>query len=185
MKILQRFFHVQQRLHSKSLEPDEVISFLKQYRAKDSVTPLVVVPTAYSRVLRTTLYEAGANLVIYANHLLRAKISAVSNISEKILVANPNLLSEKTELRTCIEARNYGCLSRKLGERLYLGEEDKEAQLYRVVTESAAAENIKAVVKDLLGGELSGCEADHRIITVKELLKINAVQVTLVEDLVG
>jgi 2-methylisocitrate lyase-like PEP mutase family enzyme len=172
-------------IHSKSLEPEEVISFLTQYRARDAVTPLVVVPTAYSRTLKTALYEAGANLIIYANHLLRAKISAVGSISDKILAANPNFLSEYSELRACFEARNYGCLLRRLWERLYLGEEDKEAQLYRVVTETAAAENMKAVVRDLLDGELCGCEADHRIISVKDLLKINTCQVTLVEDLVG
>lgn len=172
-------------IHSKSANPSEVISFLTEYRARDAVTPLVVVPTAYSRTRKTVLYDAGANVIIYANHLIRAKISAVGRISDQILVENPNLFSEDAELSACLEARNYGCLLRKLWERRYLGEEGKEALVYRVVAATMASENMKAVVKDLLNGELCGCEADDRIIPVKDLLKINARQLSLVEDLVG
>ena len=172
-------------VHSKSREPKEVISFLTQYRARDSVTPLVVVPTTYSKGTKTALYNAGANVIIYANHLIRAKISVVGSISEKTLAEKPNFIADSGDLSACFEARNYGCLLRKLRERMYLGEEDKEAQVYRITTETMAAENMKAVVQDLLDGEQSGCEADHRIISVKELLGINGRQVTQVEELVG
>ncbi|KAI1486537.1 phosphoenolpyruvate phosphomutase-domain-containing protein [Biscogniauxia mediterranea] len=172
-------------IHSKSKSPDEVLQFLREYRAVDPHTPLVVVPTAYSKTTKETLYNAGANVIIYANHLMRAKISAVSSISDKILAQNPELFADDEEARACIEARNYGCLLRKLRERSYWGEESKEARMYRIVAETCAFDNIQATVNDLLEGELAGCEADTRIISVKELLKINARQVAPVAGLVS
>ena len=171
-------------IHSKSKSPDEVLEFLHAYRAYDPHTPLVVVPTAYSKTYKETLYQAGANVIIYANHLMRAKISAVGNISDKVLAQSPDLFTDDEEARACIEARNYGCLLRKLRERSYWGEEGKEARIYRIVAETCASENIQATVSDLLDGDLAGCEADARIIPVKELLNINARQVAPVTELV-
>ena len=55
-----------------------------------------------------------------------------------------------------------------------MGEEDEKARHYRIVAEKQAAEIMKAVVKDLLEGDKSSCEADERIISVKELLTIES-----------
>ena len=172
-------------IHSKSADPSEVLSFLTQYRSRDPVTPLVIVPTAYSKTTRTTLYNAGANVIIYANHLMRAKISAVSSISDKILAENPSLFFGDPQLRVALEARNFGFLLRKLWERRYWGDESKEAQVYRIAAATYATDNMKAVVRELLNGEKSGCEADERIIPVKDLLRVNAHQVSSVDELVG
>ncbi|CRG87786.1 hypothetical protein PISL3812_04807 [Talaromyces islandicus] len=172
-------------IHSKSKSPDEVIAFLHAYRAFDPHTPLVVVPTSYSATTKETFYAAGANVIIYANHLMRAKITAVGSISDKVFAQNPDLFNDDKEALACIQARNYGCLLRKLRERSYWGEETKEARLYRIVAETTASENIQAAVNELLDGDLAGCEADKRIITVKELLKINGQQVAPVAELFG
>ncbi|VUC24804.1 unnamed protein product [Clonostachys rosea] len=172
-------------IHSKSKSPDEVLRFLREYREFNLDTPLVVVPTTYSKTPKDVLYDAGANVIIYANHLMRAKISAVSSISDKIMSQDLNLFYDDEDLRTMIEARNYGCLLRKLRNRSYWGEESKETKMYRIVAEAIASENIQATVLDLREGNLAGCEADTRILTVKELLTINAKQVVPVVDLVG
>jgi 2-methylisocitrate lyase-like PEP mutase family enzyme len=172
-------------IHSKSRDPDEILFFLTEYRSRDPVTPLVVVPTTYSSTMKTSLYNAGANVMIYANNLMRAKIRAAGKLSDKILGENPDLFSRDPELSACLEARNFGCLLRKLWQRRYWGQESKEAQMYRIITTTYASENMKGVVKDLLEGELSSCEADDRIIPVKDLLKINGLQVSAVEDLVA
>ncbi|GAB7353451.1 hypothetical protein MBLNU459_g3914t1 [Dothideomycetes sp. NU459] len=170
-------------IHSKSKYPDEVLSFLTEYRSKDDQTPLVVVPTTYSEALRNTLHEAGANVVIYANHALRAKISAVGTISDKIVAEIPDLFTGDAELSESFEARNFGNLLRKLWEKRYLDEESRDVRMYRIVATTYAAENMKETVKKLLGGEFSGCEADELIIPVKELLKINASHITGVDEL--
>ncbi|CVK92311.1 related to phosphoenolpyruvate phosphomutase [Fusarium proliferatum] len=171
-------------IHSKSKSPHEVTRFLREYREFDSQTPLVVVPTTYSEIPKEALYEAGANVIIYANHLMRAKISAVGSISDKILAKNLDLFYNDAEIRAMIQARNYGCLLRKLRNRSAWGEESNEARMYRIVAEATASENIQATVIDLLEGKLAGCEADTRIVSVKELLKINAKQVVPVAELV-
>jgi phosphoenolpyruvate phosphomutase len=160
-------------IHSKAKDPTEVLEFLRQYRAYNDKIPLVVVPTAYATTTKAALHEAGANVVIYANHLMRAKILAISQMSDKIMAENPSLFANDPELNACVQAKNYGCLLRKLWERRYWGDEAKDAQIYRIAAATYATENMRATVKDLLEGEKSGCEADKRIISVKELLKIN------------
>lgn len=168
-------------IHSKSSSPDEVLAFLKEFRSKDPVTPLVVVPTAYSSTAQTALSNAGANIIIYANHLMRAKIMAVDHMSDQLLAEMPALFAHDRELRACLEARNYGCLLQKLLEKRYWGdEEDEEAKHYLAIAEKRANENMDAAVKELAMGDKSGCEADERIIAVKQLLKINEHQVSAV-----
>ena len=164
-------------IHSKSKQPDEVLSFLTEFRARDPLTPLVVVPTTYSKTMRDTLYDAGANVVIYANHLMRAKINAVGQLSDKILMEKPTLFSDDPELSAYLQARNFGCLLGKLWERKYMGQTTNDAEWYRVVAEASATENMKAVTRELLDGKLSGCEADQRMIPVGDLLQINNRQV--------
>ncbi|KAI1811228.1 phosphoenolpyruvate phosphomutase-domain-containing protein [Poronia punctata] len=164
-------------IHSKSKQPDEVIQFLQGFRAVDATMPLVVVPTAYSRTERTVLAAAGANIFIYANHLIRAKVKAATEVFEEALARTPDLLAGEEDLRACLEARNYGCLLRLLAERRYLGEPESELHRCGVEAEKRAVANMQAAVQGLASGRLCGCEADDRIITVKELLGINAKQV--------
>ncbi|KNG90871.1 putative phosphoenolpyruvate phosphomutase [Aspergillus nomiae NRRL 13137] len=140
-------------IHSKSRHPDEVLSFLKTFRAKDLRTPLVVVPTTYSTIPRAALCRAGANVIIYANHLIRAKIEAVATASDRLLASKPGLFSNDTDIKACIEARNFACALRILSERTYSGgNEDQEAKSYSAVAEHSAIENMTAVVEELAAG---------------------------------
>ncbi|KAL8704392.1 MAG: hypothetical protein Q9201_002461 [Fulgogasparrea decipioides] len=164
-------------IHSKSASPDEVLSFIRKFRSSDTSTPLVVVPTTYSKTTEDVLYDAGANIIIYANHLMRAKIGAIAEFSDKYLAQKPDLFAQDAELSACLKARNFGCLLRKLDERSYL---DEDAKWYRLVAEERAIDNMSVVVKCLLDGKRSG-GADTRIVSVKELLKINARQICVVE----
>ena len=73
-------------IHSKSDTPDEVLLFAKRFRAEVSADkPLVVMPTTYPQVTEAELAAAGINIVIYANHLLRAAYPAMRNCAERIL----------------------------------------------------------------------------------------------------
>ncbi len=102
-------------IHSKNKSPDEVLEFLREYRALDPHTPLVVVPTTYSATSKETLVRGGANIIIYANHLMRAKISAVSAISDKILAQNSDLFAKR---------RRGACVRR--GAQLWMPIEETE-----------------------------------------------------------
>jgi len=72
-------------IHSKSDEPDEVLEFLSDFREADQFTPVIVVPSTYNRITESELRDAGANLIIYANHLLRSAYPAMINTAKKIL----------------------------------------------------------------------------------------------------
>ena len=73
-------------IHSKVPTPDEILAFAKRFRAEVSADkPLVVVPTTYAQVTEDELAAAGINIVIYANHLLRAAYPAMRACAERIL----------------------------------------------------------------------------------------------------
>merc|ERR1719443_1155651 len=72
-------------IHSSQKSPDEIFSFLRNFRSADPTTPIVVVPTTYNTATEEELYEAGANICIYANQLLRAAFPAMTSVAESIL----------------------------------------------------------------------------------------------------
>lgn len=165
-------------IHSKSHSPVEVLEFLKRFRERDQATPLVVVPTAYASTPRKSLGDAGANIIIYANHLIRAKIRAVDEIARDALTRNPDLFANNKQAGACVEARNYGCLLRILRDAQFGDEETEGAQKFLSRAQKIVVKNMGAAAMELVQGAQSGCEADERIISVKELLKINSTQVS-------
>lgn len=72
-------------IHSKESSPDEIFAFCKNYRQFKKKAPLIVVPTTYSQVTESTLIEQGANVVIYANHLLRSAYPMMQKTALSIL----------------------------------------------------------------------------------------------------
>lgn len=73
-------------IHSKSETPKEVLSFSRRFRTEISADkPLVAMPTTYPQITEGELATAGINIVIYANHLLRAAYPAMKRCAERIL----------------------------------------------------------------------------------------------------
>ena len=72
-------------IHSKEKSPDEVFEFLREYDEFENRVPVVLIPTAYNSVTRAELRDTGANMVIYANHLLRAAYPAMARAAESLL----------------------------------------------------------------------------------------------------
>jgi phosphoenolpyruvate phosphomutase len=72
-------------ISSRSESVDEVLEFCSQYKQLDSQKPLVAVPSSYNIVREDQLLEAGVNIVIYANHLLRAAYPAMLKTANLIL----------------------------------------------------------------------------------------------------
>ena len=73
-------------IHSKAKTPDEIVSFVKRFRAEVSANkPIVVVPSTYAQVTEDELAKIGVNIVIYANQLLRASYPAMKSCAERIL----------------------------------------------------------------------------------------------------
>ncbi|WP_437722665.1 isocitrate lyase/phosphoenolpyruvate mutase family protein [Sorangium sp. So ce861] len=63
-------------IHSKSKDPDEVLSFARAWDRPG--TPLVCVPTIYRTTTVDTLHKAGFKLIIFANHAIRSSIKAMT-----------------------------------------------------------------------------------------------------------
>ncbi len=72
-------------IHSRKKDPAEIIEFVKKFREKDSVTPIVVVPTSFNSVTEEEFKEIGVNVVIYANQLTRSAFPAMKKAAETIL----------------------------------------------------------------------------------------------------
>ncbi len=72
-------------IHSKEKDPAEIFEFCREFRKINKNAVLVVVPTTYNRVKESELAEAGVNIVIYANHLLRSAYPAMVNTARCIL----------------------------------------------------------------------------------------------------
>lgn len=72
-------------IHSRRKTPAEVFDFCKRYNRLPNRRPLVAVPSSYNTVTETELADAGINLVIYANHLLRSAYPAMMKTACSIL----------------------------------------------------------------------------------------------------
>ena len=86
-------------IHSRHKDPAEIIEFMQKFRAKDTVTPVVVVPTSFNAVTVEEFVEMGVNVVVTANHMLRAAYPAMLNVAKSVLKngrsleAEPNCMS--------------------------------------------------------------------------------------------
>ena len=70
-------------IHSKQKTPDEVESFVRAWAGK---VPIVIVPTAYPEMNEPRIRALGRiRMVIYANHAIRAAVTAMQNIFARIL----------------------------------------------------------------------------------------------------
>ncbi|MBW6468154.1 MAG: phosphoenolpyruvate mutase [Coriobacteriia bacterium] len=72
-------------IHSRKKDPSEIFEFCEKFRAEDPHTPIVVVPTTFNAVTEAEFGERGVNVVIYANHLIRAAFPAMMATAESIL----------------------------------------------------------------------------------------------------
>ena len=72
-------------IHSKDKSGDDIKSFCLNFREKNTTTPIVVVPSSYNHIKEEELSKWGANIVIYANHLLRASFPSMQNVAKTIL----------------------------------------------------------------------------------------------------
>jgi phosphoenolpyruvate phosphomutase len=72
-------------IHSKDRSPDAVFEFLERFRAAGFRQPVICVPTTYNDVPAEELSGRGANIVIHANHLLRAAHLAMRQVCRSIL----------------------------------------------------------------------------------------------------
>ena len=72
-------------IHSRQKDPAEILEFCRRYGEFENRKPLVVVPSSYNSITEDELEKAGANIVIYANQLLRSAFPAMQDTARSIL----------------------------------------------------------------------------------------------------
>ena len=72
-------------IHSKKKDSKEILDFLKKFREFSKDTTVMVVPSTYSFTREEKLFLGGANIVVYANQLLRSAHKAMEETASQIL----------------------------------------------------------------------------------------------------
>lgn len=72
-------------IHSKNKSGEDIKKFCLAFRQKYTHIPIVVVPTTYDHIHESELRKWGVNVVIYANHMLRAAYPAMMKVAKTIL----------------------------------------------------------------------------------------------------
>ncbi len=78
-------------IHSKNNDGLDIKDFCLRFREKNVETPIVAVPTTYNQYTEEELSSWGINVVIYANHMLRAAYPAMVNCAKSILMYQRSL----------------------------------------------------------------------------------------------
>lgn len=78
-------------IHSKNKDGMDIKEFCQRFREKNVETPIVAVPTTYNQFTEDELASWGINVVIYANHMLRAAYPAMVDCAKSILTHKRSL----------------------------------------------------------------------------------------------
>lgn len=78
-------------IHSKNKSGEDIKEFCQRFRQEYAKLPLVLVPTTYNQFTEKELASWGANVIIYANHMLRASYPAMVKVAETVLQAERSL----------------------------------------------------------------------------------------------
>jgi phosphoenolpyruvate phosphomutase len=104
-------------IHSKLSKADEIVTFAREWARRG---PLVIVPTRYYSTPTQVFREAGINLVIWANHMVRAAIAAMQATAAEVhkgqtLVNVEDRIASVNEIFRLQDAQEYSD-----AEQLYL-----------------------------------------------------------------
>ncbi len=83
-------------IHSKNKNGEDIKKFTADYNKLKNRKPLMLVPTSYNKITEEELSEWGANIIVYANHLLRAAYPAMERAAQIILENHRSLEAEET-----------------------------------------------------------------------------------------
>lgn len=72
-------------IHSKEKTGEDIREFCLRFKKEFTSIPIVLVPTTYNQFTETELHSWGANIVIYANHMLRSSYPAMLKTARMIL----------------------------------------------------------------------------------------------------
>ena len=86
-------------IHSKEKSGKDIKEFCHKFRKEYPKIPIVLVPTTYNQYNEKELSEWGANIIIYANHMLRAEYPTMKNCMETIFMNERGLEAEELYMK--------------------------------------------------------------------------------------
>jgi phosphoenolpyruvate phosphomutase len=104
-------------MHSKQPTADQVLSFMEEWQ---DTCPVVIVPTMYYNTPTNRFAEAGISLVIWANHLVRANITAMQKTARLIFEAQSLIPVEDDVVPVKEIFRLQGAAELNAAEKQYL-----------------------------------------------------------------
>jgi phosphoenolpyruvate phosphomutase / 2-hydroxyethylphosphonate cytidylyltransferase len=78
-------------IHSKEKTGEDIKNFCIRFRKKNKNTPIIVVPSTFNHITEDEFEKIGVNVVIYANHMLRASYPAMMDVAKSILANGRSL----------------------------------------------------------------------------------------------
>ncbi|AJS60368.1 phosphoenolpyruvate mutase [Paenibacillus sp. IHBB 10380] len=110
-------------IHSKKSNPSDIEAFMKEW---DNRHPVVIVPTKYYSTPTDYFREMGVDMVIWANHNIRAAVTAMEKTSKQIF-HEQSLISIEGKVASVSDIfRLQGADELKLAEKKYLPTTDKK-----------------------------------------------------------
>ena len=130
-------------IHSRERHPDEILQFKKEWGDR---LPLVIVPTKYYTTPTEVFREAGFQIVIWANHLMRSGLSAMQAAAKQIH-ASQTLMGVEEKVATLAEVfRLQGESELEEAEKAYLPKGGPVAR--GIVLAAGRGEELGELVKD-------------------------------------
>ncbi len=106
-------------IHSKQTDGEEILTFVKEWGNR---CPVIIVPTTYYETPTEAWRNAGVSMVIWANHNLRASITAMREVSSRIM-RDQSLIGVENEIATVKDIfKIAGNAELAEAEKLYLPE---------------------------------------------------------------
>ncbi len=124
-------------IHSKISKPDQILAFMKAW---DEPCPVVIVPTMYYATPTSVFEEAKISMVIWANHLVRASISAMQDIANTIYKERSLMTVEDAIVPVREIFRLQDAETLKLAENAYLPSRQTEQGRAIVLAASKGAD---------------------------------------------
>lgn len=127
-------------IHSKISRPDEILAFMKEWAERRNDCPVVIVPTKYYTTPTQAFREANISICIWANHQMRAAITAMQQIT-KTIYTEQTLINVEDKIATVKEVfRLQNDSELENAEKLYLKVADAEVPRAIMLAASRGAE---------------------------------------------
>jgi len=113
-------------VHSKRSDPSEIQAFMKEWNSRGQPCPVVIVPTKYYQTPTQSFKDWGVSLVIWANHNMRACITAMQQTSKQIFEDQSlaNVEKKVASVNEVFRLQNEKELSQ--AEKKYLPQDNKK-----------------------------------------------------------